>query len=177
MKFELQPSLRVLEATPATVRALLTNAGEPWIHNNYGKDTFSPFDVVGHFIHGEKADWIPRLERLLQYGESREFDAFDRFAQFKDSQGKSIHDLLDEFTILRAESLRKLNAASITNDKLQLRGKHPTLGTVTLENLLATWVVHDLNHISQITRAMAYQYKAEVGPWRAYLGILQSFQS
>lgn len=175
MNLDLEQALEVIAATPGTVRALLSKLSDPWIYNNYGKDTFSPFDVVGHLIHGEKTDWIPRCERLLQYGESRAFDPFDRFAQFKDSQGKSIQILLDEFKVLRAESIKKLKAAALTPEKLHLRGKHPSLGTVTLENLLATWVVHDLNHISQITRAMSYQYKNEVGPWREYLGILKNF--
>jgi uncharacterized damage-inducible protein DinB len=145
-----------------------------WITSNEGPDTWSPYDIVGHLIHGERTDWIPRAELLLAYGESRPFTPFDRFAQFKDSRGKSLRELLDTFTELRAQNLARLESLRLTPADLERRGRHPELGPVTLGQLLATWVAHDLNHIGQIARVMGRQYTDAVGPWLAYLPLLET---
>lgn len=175
MRFHLDQATEVLERTPQTLRALLEGLSEPWIVNNYGPDTFSPFDVVGHLIHGEKTDWIPRARIILEHGESRPFAPFDRYAMYEASRGKRIEQLLDEFDALRRGSLDALRALRLTEADLDRRGKHPdpTFGPVTLRQLLATWTVHDLHHVAQICKGMARQYTAEVGPWVAYLGILK----
>ncbi len=143
-----------------------------WSHENEGADSWSPYDVLGHLIHGEKTDWIERSCRILGYRESNKFKPFDRFAQFEDSKGKTLNELLVEFERLRAKNIIELNSLKISDEKLHLNGVHPEFGTVNLRQLLATWVVHDLGHISQISRVMAHQYKTEVGPWKAYLRIL-----
>ncbi|HEX5574659.1 MAG TPA: DinB family protein, partial [Gemmatimonadales bacterium] len=145
---------------------------ESWNTSNEGPDTWSPFDVVGHLIHGERTDWIPRIELLLAHGENRAFTPFDRFAQFRDSRGKSLHQLLDTFAELRASNVERLVSLQLTSKDLERRGRHPELGQVTLGQLIATWVVHDLNHIGQIARVMSRQYQSEVGPWIEYLPIL-----
>lgn len=172
MQFQIDEAMEVLAATPSVLRAMLGGASEPWIRNNYGDKTFSPFDVVGHMIHGERTDWIPRARIILEEGEDRAFEPFDRYAMYEDSKGRSLAELLDTFEALRQENLAVLKAMPLTPETLQNRGKHPELGTVTLENLLATWVAHDLNHIAQTCMAMAYQYKDAVGPWRAYISVL-----
>lgn len=172
MEFHIEQGIEVLERTPAVLRALLGGLEERWTHGNYGENTFSPFDVVGHLIHGERTDWIPRARTILEYGMSKPFVPFDRFAQKETSQGKSTADLLDEFAALRAENIRALRELGPTPEQLSLRGAHPEFGSVTLGGLLATWVVHDLNHIAQVTRGMAHQYTDEVGPWKQYLWIL-----
>ena len=148
--------------------------GEHWTHRNYGETTFSPFDVVGHLIHGEKTDWMPRLRIILEHGEEVPFEPFDRFAQSEASRGKTLADLLSEFERLRAENLATLRGLELTPRQLALRGMHPALGSVTAQELIATWVVHDLNHLKQIAKAMAWQYRDDVGPWRAYLPILST---
>lgn len=170
--FHVDHACEILERTPAVLRAMLSGVGEHWALRNYGEGTFSPFDVVGHLIHGERTDWIPRLRRILDHGESRPFEPFDRFAMHAASRGKSIDDLLDEFARLRAENLVVLRASSLTAEQLAVRGTHPALGSVTIGELLATWTVHDLNHVRQIAKAMAWQYRDDVGPWRTYLPIL-----
>ena len=170
--FRLDQSVEVLERTPAVLRAMLAGLSEPWVMNNYGSETWSPFDVVGHLIHGEKTDWIPRARIILGQGPSRAFEPFDRFAQYEASKGKTIDVLLDEFDSLRKQSLGSLRAMTLTDDQLDLPGTHPALGPVTLRQLLATWVCHDLNHIHQVAKSMAFQYRNEVGAWREYITIL-----
>lgn len=172
MKYNLQESLEVLEQTPDTLRSLLGNLGKHWTKANEGPHTWSPFDVVGHLIHGEKTDWIDRIETCLGKRNTDTFTPFDRFAQERDSVGKSLSDLLNEFQILRSQNISKLRSYEITEEKLNLKAFHPSLGEVTLANLLSTWTVHDLGHIAQITRTMAKQYEHEVGPWKQYLRIL-----
>ena len=172
MEFQLEPAVEILSCTPATLRALLEGLSEPWVLNNEGTDTWSPYDVLGHLIHGEQTDWIPRARIILEHGESRAFDPFDRFAQFEGSIGRSMRELLDEFAALREANVETLRELNLSKAQLELRGTHPALGTVTLAQLLATWVVHDLDHIGQVARVMSKQYSEAVGPWRAYLGIL-----
>ena len=172
MKHDLARSIEILSRTPATLNALLGGVSESWTMANYGPETFSPYDVVGHLIHGERTDWITRARWILEKGVSEPFPPFDRFAQQRESAGKDMATLLGEFEALRAQSLTDLRALRIDEGTLGLVGRHPTLGTVTMRELIATWVVHDLDHLAQIARALAYQYKDEVGAWRAYLPIL-----
>lgn len=174
MKFEVSQAIEILQRTPHVLRAMLSGLSDVWIYNNYGDDTFSPFDVVGHLIHGEKCDWIARTRIILEQGTSRPFDKYDRYAMFEESRGKSLDELLSEFEQLRTANLATLAELKITPEKLALCGTHQALGEVTLEQLLATWVAHDLNHIAQIARCMATQYAEAVGPWRQYLGILKT---
>jgi hypothetical protein len=170
--FDLASATKVLERTPATLRALLTGLSGDWTDATEGPDTWSPFDVVGHLIHGERTDWIPRGRIILAAGSDRTFTPYDRFAQFEESRGRSLPDLLEEFARLRADNLVTLAGWKVTEVQLALTGEHPSLGTVTLRQLLATWVAHDLGHIAQVTRVMAKRYRDEVGPWREYLPIL-----
>jgi hypothetical protein len=172
MEFQLEPAKSVLQCTPATLNSLLRDLSDEWIMHNEGADTWSPFDVVGHLIHGEETDWIPRTKIILADGENRSFVPFDRFAMFEKSKGKSLGELLETFAALRRENLRELEQMHLTPELLTKRGKHPELGIVTLSELLATWVVHDLGHIAQVVRVMSKQYGDAVGPWRAYLSIL-----
>lgn len=172
MSFDLTSGIAVLERTPATFRALLSDLPDAWIVANEGPATFSPFDNLGHLIHGERADWIPRARIILAQGAERTFEPYDRFAQVRESAGKSLAQLLDEFTALRAENLATLRDWRLTDDQLALEGQHPELGPVTLRQLLATWVAHDLGHLAQTARVMAKQYREAVGPWRAYLPVL-----
>lgn len=173
MIFQIEQATEILSRTPTVLNSLLRDVSDDWTRKNEGGESWSPFDVVGHLIHGEEADWIPRARIILDHGTARAFDPFDRFAMFEKSKGKSINDLLDEFTSLRQKSLEELQSLNITPDKLQLRGTHPSLGEVTLGQLFATWVTHDLSHIAQITRVMCRQYAEEVGPWSAFLSILK----
>jgi hypothetical protein len=177
MKFNLTEAIAVLTRTPATLDALLRGLPDVWVQSNEGPDTWSAFDIVGHLIFGERTDWMPRarviLESRLENGESQPFDPFDRFAQFKESQDKSLEQLLDDFARLRTKNLAALQALSLQPEDLTRRGRHPTLGVVTLSELLATWAVHDLTHLHQLSRVMAHRYRAAVGPWSAYLGVLQ----
>ncbi|MFH1844065.1 MAG: DinB family protein, partial [bacterium] len=156
----------------ATLRCLLDDLSDQWLHADEGPETFSPFDVVGHLIHGEKTDWIPRAHIILQHGESRPFAPFDRFAQQESSRGKSLAELLDEFTALRRANLETLHGLEMQEADLERTGIHPELGRVTLRELLATWVVHDLGHLAQMIRAMSGLYRDEVGPWSGHLPIL-----
>jgi hypothetical protein len=172
MNFNLQQALPILERTPSVVATLLKGLAEDWIYSNEGTDTWSPYDVIGHYIHGEKTDWIPRMNIILSDEADKRFVPFDRFAQFKDSEGKTLDELLNEFAALRAQNINKLKAIMPSEELLNKKGIHPAFGEVTLEQLLASWVVHDLGHISQIVRTMAKQYKDAVGPWTAYMGIL-----
>lgn len=172
MEYKLDHAIDILRRTPATLRALLQNLPDEWLRANEGTETWSPFDVMGHLIHGEKTDWIPRARMILQHGDTRAFEPFDRFAMFEESKGKSLDDLLTEFERLRSESLRQLEELHVTDEALSKRGRHPELGEVTLSQLLSTWVVHDLGHIGQIVRVMSTQYREAVGPWQAYLPIL-----
>ncbi|HYG11436.1 MAG TPA: DinB family protein [Pyrinomonadaceae bacterium] len=174
MEFQLEHATEILRRTPATLNSLLRHLPQEWIMSNEGSDTWSPFDVVGHLIHGEETDWIPRAKLILEHGESRPFEPFDRFSMFETSRGKSLGDLLDRFEQLRRESLRELEGMNIRPEMLEKRGLHPELGVVTLGQLLSTWVVHDLGHIGQITRVMAKQYGEAVGAWQAYLRVLES---
>ena len=172
-EFTLSEAIAVLSRTPSTLNALLRGLPEIWVQRNEGKDTWSAFDIVGHLIFGERTDWMPRARIILENGEARAFDPFDRFAQFKESQGKSLEELLDEFDGLRTENLTGLRALKLRPQDLARRGRHPALGLVTLSELLATWAVHDLTHLHQLSRVMAHQYRDSVGPWSAYLGVLQ----
>jgi hypothetical protein len=172
MEFELEHAIEILKRTPTTLNSLLRDLPEPWLVQNEGLDTWSPYDVIGHLIHGEETDWLPRAKIILEHGETRAFDKFDRVAMFESSKSKSITELLDTFTRLRNENLRELEALNLTADLLDKRGRHPELGVVTLRQLLSTWVVHDLGHIRQVVRVMSKQYGEAVGPWRAYLSIL-----
>jgi hypothetical protein len=169
---EIERPVEVLERTPGVLRALLGGLSDFWSLSNYGADTFSPFDVVGHLIHAERTNWMVRLCTILDRGEDVPFPAFDRYATDEDSKGKGTAELLDTFAALRAQNLEELKALGLTAEKLALRGTHPQLGTVTLGNLVAAWAVHDLGHTHQVARAMAYQYREEVGPWRELLTIL-----
>jgi hypothetical protein len=172
-EFNLAETLAVLNRTPATLDALLRGLPDIWVHRNEGKDTWSAFDIVGHLIVGERTDWMPRARIILESGEARPFDPFDRFAQRKESEGKSLEQLLDDFSRLRSENLAALQALNLQPQDLKRQGKHPALGPVTLSELLATWSVHDLTHVHQLSRVMAHQYRAAVGPWCAYLGVLR----
>jgi hypothetical protein len=173
MEFQLKQAVEILEQTPQTLRSLLGGLSDPWILTDEGPGTWSPFDVVGHLIHGEETDWIPRLKIILEHGESLTFTPFDRFAFFAKSKGKTLDELLDIFARLRQENLRLLGELKVAPHHFDLKGRHPEFGTVTLGQLLATWVVHDLDHIEQIVRAMAVQYRDQVGPWQAYLSIFK----
>ena len=170
--FTLAGTIEILRQTPLTLDAMLRNLSPEWYESSGDRETWDPFDTLGHLIHGEKTDWIPRAEIILAQGEDRTFTPFDRFAQFEDSRGRSLHDLLDEFTALRNAGVEKLVNLNPTPEQLALKGMHPELGEVTLEQLLASWVVHDLNHIKQIVTRMAARYTDDVGPWRQYLSIL-----
>jgi len=172
MEFRINQAIEILRQTPGTLDSMLRPLSANWIEQNEGPNTWSPFDVIGHLIHGEETDWIPRARLIINYGESRPFEPFDRVAMFEKSKGKSLTQLLDRFSQLRSLNLRELQQMNLTEAMLEKRGIHPELGTVTLGQLLATWVVHDLGHISQIVRVMARQYREEVGPWSAYLSIL-----
>jgi hypothetical protein len=172
MAFDLTTGVAVLERTPATLRAMLSGLPPAWIDATEGPETWSPWVVVGHLIHGERTDWIPRAQIILAQGSDRRFTPYDRFAQFRESRGKPLAVLLDEFEALRRDNLATLAGWTLTTTELDLTGEHPEFGRVTLGQLLATWVAHDLGHIAQIARVMAKQYREAVGPWRAYLSIM-----
>jgi hypothetical protein len=171
-EFIIEQALAVLERTPPTLRAMLAGLGPEWLDATEGPETWSPYVIMGHLIHGERADWIPRAQQILAQGTNRRFTPFDRFAQFRESEGKSLATLLDEFALLRAESLATLAGWRLTDAQLALEGEHPEFGAVTLRQLLSTWVAHDLGHVAQISRVMAKQYREAVGPWRAYLPVM-----
>ena len=174
MEFRFDEALPVLQRTPAVLRALLLDLPRVWTEAREGDGSWSPFDVVGHLIHGERTNWMPRIEHLLRYGEQVAYPPFDREAMFAASAGRSLAELLDTFAGLRVDSLSRLNALGLTDADLEKRGCHPEFGVVTLGQQLSTWVVHDLGHVRQIVRVMARQYTDAVGPWRAYLSIVRS---
>ncbi len=176
-EFDLPQTIAILARTPAALDSMLRGLPDIWVRGNEGlskdgKDSWSPFDIVGHLIVGEQTDWMPRVHVILEHGQARPFDPFDRFAQERESQGKSLEQLLDEFARLRKENLSALRALNLQTRDLSRRGTHPALGVVTLGQLLATWGGHDLTHLHQVTRVMAHQYREAVGPWRDYLGVL-----
>ena len=173
MEFDIDQGTAVLTKTPTVLREMLSGLPPEWTEATEGPDTWSPYVVVGHLIHGERTDWIPRAQIILAQGASRQFTPYDRFAQFRESEGKSLEDLLDEFAALRATNLATLHGWRLDDTKLSLQGEHPAFGAVTLRQLLATWVAHDLGHIVQIARVMAKQYRGAVGPWQAYLSVLE----
>jgi hypothetical protein len=172
--FTIEKSIEILARTPDVLISMLRDISSEWTSNNEGADTWSPYDIIGHLIHGEKTDWIPRAEIILSEKQDKTFESFDRFAQFEASKGKSLAQLLNDFKILREKNIERLRSWKISNSDLQKKGIHPAFGEVTLAQLLSTWVVHDLNHIAQVSRVMAKQLKKEVGPWIEYLRILQS---
>ncbi len=172
MEHNLQDTIALLSRTPATLDALLGDLPEEWTSRNEGASTWSAFDVVGHLIHGERTDWMPRARLIRQFGESRTFEPFDRNAQARESEGKSLRELLAEFARLRTQNLEELRGWTLGPRELALRGRHPALGAVTLSQLLATWAAHDLTHLHQVSRIMAHQYRELVGPWQAYLGVM-----
>jgi len=177
-QFKLGDAVAVLTRTPAVLDSLLRGLPDIWVRGSEGrskdgKDTWSAFDIVGHLIHGERTDWMPRARIILENGEARPFDPFDRLAQFQESQGRSLEQLLEEFAQLRRGNLAALQALNLQPETLTRRGKHPALGVVTLSQLLATWTLHDLTHLHQLSRVMAHQYRDAVGPWSAYLGVLK----
>jgi hypothetical protein len=172
MDFDLTAGIALLERTPSTLRAMLGGLSATWTDATEGPETWSPYVIVGHLIHGERTDWIPRAQIILGQGPQHRFTPYDRFAQFRESQGKSLADLLEEFARLRGENLARLAEWRLTDAQLALEGEHPDFGPVTLRQLLATWVAHDLGHVAQTARVMATQYREAVGPWRAYLPIM-----
>ena len=169
----MRDAVALLERTPAVLETLLHDLPESWTHRDEGAGTWTVFDVVGHLIHGERTDWMPRLKIILEFGETRAFEPFDRLAQQRDSASTSLPELLDLFARLRRENLNELRALNLQPSDLERRGRHPALGVVTLGQLISTWVVHDLTHLHQISRVMAHQYRGAVGPWSAYLGVLR----
>lgn len=172
MDLSIARTREVLSRTPATLRAFLSGLGPEWVERPYGPGTWAARDVVAHLIHAERTDWIPRARHILEHGESRPFEPFDRNGYLAEARDKPLNLLLDEFQTLRAGALTDLDRLERSDAVLGRTGRHPALGPVTLGNLLATWAVHDLNHLAQIAKAMAYQYQTEVGPWKAYLSIL-----
>ena len=172
MKYSIAKSIEILERTPAVLTTLLSGIDDDWVMNNEGPETFSPYDVIGHLIHGEKTDWTARTKMILEFGSSKPFVPWNRFAQFEESKGKTLQQLLEEFAQIRRENLQWFKSLHLSGTDLDKKGMHPVLGEVTLKNLLATWVVHDLTHIAQVTRVMAKQYKDEMGPWPEFFRIL-----
>lgn len=172
-EFNLSDAIAILSHTPASLNALLRGLPDFWVFSNEGDGTWSAFDIVGHLIAGERTDWMTRARIIVRFGEARPFGSFDRLAQFKESKGKSLDQLLDEFAGLRRENLDALDSLDLQPEDFARRGTHPAFGVVTLGQLLATWAVHDLTHLHQVSRLMAHQYRQQVGPWSAYLGVLQ----
>jgi hypothetical protein len=172
MAHNLEHTIAVLSRTPSTMNAMLRDLPEEWTHRNEGDGTFSAFDVIGHLIHGDRTDWIPRARIILEHGDTKPFEKFDRLAQVRESKGKSLPQLLDEFARIRVEKLDELRALNLKPQDFERRGQHPALGIVTLSQLLATWAAHDLTHLHQVSRLMAHQYREAVGPWTRYLGVM-----
>lgn len=172
MEFQLEEAIAILRRTPETLSVLLKDLPEAWVTANEGGDSWSPYDVIGHLIHGEETDWVPRARILLEHGEAQAFTPFDRFAQFEKSRGKSLGELLEEFAGLRRQNLTALAELHLRPEQMSLRGTHPELGSVTLSELLATWIAHDLSHVAQILRVMCRQYGEAVGPWKQYLPLV-----
>jgi hypothetical protein len=173
MAHDLDQTIALIERTPAVLSALLRDLPDDWTMRNEGEKSWSAYDIVGHLIHGEKTDWIPRAKRILESGESKPFDKFDRFAQERESKGKSLAQLLDEFARLRAESIRQLRELKLQGKDLERKGTHQVLGMVTLSQLLASWAAHDLTHLHQLSRVMAHQYREAIGPWTKFMGVMQ----
>ncbi len=173
MEFNLDHATDLLNRTPKVLRVMLQGLPSEWVANNEGEKTWSPYDVLGHLIHGERTDWIPRAKTILGEGEGKTFEPFDRYAQFEESMGKSMEELLATFEGLRRENIRTLNEMELKPEDLRRTGRHPELGRVTLGELLATWVAHDQDHLVQISRTIARQYQEAVGPWRAYLSVMK----
>lgn len=174
MNFTAEKSIEILARTPAVLEAMLKDVSADWTTSNEGGETWSAFDVLGHLVHGEKTDWIPRAEIILSDAPDKTFEPFDRFAQFEESRGKTSAQLLDEFKSWRKRNIGVLRSKNLTAEDLNKKGVHPAFGEVTLAQLLAAWTVHDLDHVAQISRVMAKQYKEDVGPWAEYLGILNT---
>ncbi len=172
LKFSIAEAVQVLERTPGVLQSMLGELSSSWTDADEGDDTWSPYTIVGHLIHGERTDWIPRARIILSKGSDRRFTPYDRFAQFHESMGKSLADLLAEFARLRKENLTKLSGWKLSSVDLGLEGEHPDFGAVSLHQLLATWVAHDLGHIAQVARIMAKRYRDDVGPWRPYLPVM-----
>ena len=172
MSFSLPDAVAVLDRTPLTLRAMLAGLGPAWLDGTEGPETWSPYVILGHLVHGERTDWIPRVEMIVAQGPNRTFTPFDRFAQFRESEGASLDFLLGEFARLRADNLTTLADLKLTEAQFDLTAIHPAFGSVTLRQLLATWVAHDLGHIAQVARVMAKQYRDDIGPWRAYLPVM-----
>ena len=172
MEPDFPDTISLLARTPATLNALLRDLPETWTNRNEGPNTWSPFDIVGHLIHGELTDWMPRARMILQYGDTRAFEPFDRLAQERESKGKSLAQLLDQFARLRSDNLNQLSALNLQPKDFDRRGRHPALGPVTLSELLSTWAAHDLTHLHQLSRVMAYRCRESVGPWTKFLGVM-----
>jgi len=173
MNFNIEHTLKILEKTPFVIEILLSDLPDIWIKTNEGENTWSPFDVVGHLINGEKTDWVIRTKIILAENTDKDFPSFDRFSQFEASKGKSILDLIDEFKIVRNQNILFLKSLNLLESDLNKTGIHPDFGEVTLRQLLSTWMVHDLGHVNQITRVLAKNYNTEVGPWKQYLSVLE----
>jgi hypothetical protein len=173
MAHNLSDTTALLERIPGSLDALLRGLPESWIDRNEGEGTFTVFDVVGHLIYADKVNWMPRARRILEHGDSKTFDSFDRMGHVAECRGKSLPQLLDEFAQVRAACLDALRALNLKPEQMVLKGKHPSLGTVTLGELLATWAAHDLTHLHQISRIMAQQYRGHAGPFAAFLGVLK----
>lgn len=172
MQYSLERSYEILDRTPGVLQSLLSGLPDEWVMPNEGPETYSPYDVVGHLIHGEKTDWTARMKMILEFGSTQTFVRWNREAMYEESKGKSLQQLLDEFTVIRKENMIWFRSLKLTETDLAKKGMHPVLGEVSLRNLLATWVAHDLTHIAQITRVMAKQYKSEMGPWPEFFRIL-----
>jgi len=173
LNFDLNRSIEILERTPKVIEVLLDGLSEEWTHVNEGGDTWSAFDIVGHLIHGESTDWITRINIILNQDGDRKFKSFDRFAQFEESKGKTLKQLLEEFKKVRKENLEKLKKLNLSSSDFNKKGIHPVFGEVTLHQLISTWTAHDLGHLAQIARVMAKQYKDDIGPWKEYLRIVR----
>ncbi len=173
MEFELEHAISILERTPTVLKTLLFELPSGFIENNEGENTWSPFDVLGHLIYGEQVNWIPRAKTILELGMRKPFEPFDRFAQFETSKGKTMPELLEKFELLRAQNILTLKQWQLSTQDLEKIGSHPEFGSISLAQLLATWVAHDLDHIIQIARVMAKNYRDAVGPWRAYLSVMK----
>jgi hypothetical protein len=173
MPANIQDTIALLSRTPSALDALLRGLPERWTLRNEGENTWTPFDVIGHLVHGERTDWVPRVRRILQSGESKPFEPFDRLAQNQENKGRSLGQLLDDFARLRGDNIRELRAMNLKPEDFDKRGMHPALGSVTLSELLATWAAHDMTHLHQISRILAHQYRDAVGPWGKFLGVLR----
>jgi hypothetical protein len=173
MEHNLDHTIALLARTPASLDGLLRGLPAEWTLSNEGENTWSAFDVVGHLIYADRTDWMPRARRILEFGEDKPFDPFDRQGHLRECEGKSLEQLLDDFAVVRHERIAELSGLNLAHQEMRLRGRHPALGVVTLAQLLATWAVHDLTHLHQISRVMAHQYREAVGPFGAYLGVLQ----